>query len=156
MRDIAKPGTPLEETDPLRATLNASTICDVYEGLPHQLFEKKSLEREVKRDDVFWIYDFPFYTRKSDAIPKILDFFGNQENFEPWVMEKRCGGFHPDFAVTWNHDGSEASVLVCFGCHEVLYVHKGAVFRYDWKRDVDPTELFNNYSYNRPPYSFER
>jgi hypothetical protein len=41
------------------------------------------------------------------------------------------GAIIPDFAITWNVAEREVSLLVCFGCHEAMFVDPEGNLLYD-------------------------
>jgi hypothetical protein len=66
--------------------------------------------------------------------------------------EKRCGGFHPDYAVVATCDDGEYTVLICFGCHEILIIGPRSSLRCDMAGETyKPIEsLLKAYQLNRP------
>jgi hypothetical protein len=50
----------------------------------------------------------------------------------PFFGEKRCGGFHPDYALLWDVSGKTYEALLCFGCGELKWIAPGGkTTRYD-------------------------
>jgi len=99
----------------------AETVV-VFEGLPHQLFERGLFEVEVKRSDLVWFEGFPFYAKPlevSVADKKALTMIAlRADGHVRWSGYKLCGGYHPDYAIIWSRDGKKSGSLICFGCHE--------------------------------------
>ena len=129
---------PLSAARQFQESIALAREINIYEGLPHQMFESASLKEEMKRSDTTQIAKFPFYippiVAKDDqnlrtilSAPASLVAFGG---------EKMCGGFHPDYCVSWEVDGKTFNALVCFGCHEILLETGGKSFRYDLTKDA--------------------
>ena len=77
----------------------------LFEGLPHQRWEKDLLEEELKTKRTVQLHDFPFYQEKlamaeedADVVRRIL---ADVKSVEAWVGAKFCGGYHPDYLLEW-------------------------------------------------------
>ena len=106
----------------IAAIAQAKTVT-VYEGLPHQAFERDAYAIEVKRPDLVWFEGFPFYAKPlnvPEAEKKSLTAIVSRPTAHvPFRGYKACGGYHPDYAVVWtDRDGKKSGSLICFGCHE--------------------------------------
>lgn len=115
-------------------TLTNPTSITLYEGLPHQLYENKELESELKTKPVAMINNFPYYNQRIELTKadqqKLRDFFSHEEFFWATHGSKGCGGFHPDFCLQWTtHGGLTVNCHLCFGCSELKL--------YDRKREFD-------------------
>ena len=95
----------------------------LYEGLPHQFFDKDLLEQELKNKKTVKVHDYPFYAEtlalKDEDAKRLTELFCAADSFAKFRGPKRCGGFHPDYCVEWQDGKGVYHVLVCFGCHEV-------------------------------------
>jgi hypothetical protein len=117
----------------LTAALGKATKVVLHEGLPHQTFEPKLLEQELKTKKTVKVHGFPFYQetlslKEADA-KKLTALFRAGESFTAYRGPKKCGGFHPDYAVEWRLGKDVYQALVCFGCHEVkFYGPKAGVY----------------------------
>lgn len=114
---------------------NASKAT-LYEGLPHQHFEKQALEKELASKATVQLREFPFYKETlalSEADDRALREIVNAGGtFATLVKAKKCGGFHPDYCVEWRGDDeSDYGMLVCFGCHEAELYSPGETVRFD-------------------------
>jgi hypothetical protein len=125
----------------------------VFEGMPHQGWEGKLLERELARVDETMIGEFPFYPhpqefREKDE-PSLRKILRLPECFRPFLSRKMCGGFHPDYAIRFTKGDEHCDLLLCFGCGDAHILHKGKVihchiFRKEWQ------ELLAGYAKHRP------
>lgn len=151
---IGKPA-PVSAAAGVLAELRATEQVRVYEGLPHQAHEAEVLQKELRRRDVTRIGGYPFYTpskpaRNASVLRRIL---GDPGSFAMYRGPKTCGGFHPDYAVTWQAGGPTRSALICFGCGEMLLSADGSWLPYNI-RDRALAELrtaLAPYAAKRPP-----
>lgn len=101
-------------------------IC--YEGLPHQMWEQELLAKELKEKETITFNDFPFYKKplSLESVDKngIITYLKNKSNYGTFTP-KKCGGFHPDYAIVWNDGDQQYTSLICFGCNDIfLYENK--------------------------------
>lgn len=123
----------VEDSSALRASLAKADALVVHEGLPHHMFEKDLLAKELKRQDVEKIGGYGFYTPAA-TIPDpaaLKELLQSEATLVTFGGEKRCGGFHPDYAVSWKVDQITRQALICFGCHEIIFIEGEKTFRYD-------------------------
>ena len=119
----------------------AETIT-VSEGLPHQNQESELLESERDRIEETIIGGFPFYPqpqdlRKGDEAA-LMEIRQLPEYFWPYIHLRRCGGFHPDYAIRFTKGDEHCDLLLCFGCDDAQIFHNGKVihchiFKTRWK-----------------------
>jgi len=99
----------------------AKTVT-LLEGLPHQLYEGKSLAKERKDQKTVEWHGFPFYIEELPAgekdVQRLQVILANVKAFKRFEIPKPCGGFHPDWCVVFRNDKEVYRVLVCFGCQE--------------------------------------
>ncbi len=108
----------------------------IHEGLPHQAFEPGALGTERLREDVEDIAGYPFYLPAvevgEDEKNSLKLLLSSKKSISSFSGEKPCGGFHPDFAVSWTTAMNESfAALICFGCDEILFVSPSTRIRYD-------------------------
>jgi hypothetical protein len=122
------------------------------------MYESQALEAEKKTKTTVTLHGFPFYREtlelKAGDDQKLKDLLGNPGSFTAYVGEKKCGGFHPDYAVEWAVGGQIYQSLICFGCGEVqVYGPKGDAI-YDTRDDERKQlkALLEPYRKNRPPF----
>jgi hypothetical protein len=123
-----------EASSKIRRAIAEATIVNVYEGLPHQMFEYDLLAAESKRKDTEKIGSYRFYIPAvAAANPEVLKrVLSSSDTIQVFGGEKACGGFHPDYTVQWtSEDGSRFFAQICFGCHEIIYSDGKNEYRYD-------------------------
>jgi hypothetical protein len=145
---------PLPET----TTLKQADRLVLYEGLPHPMYEHEALEAEKKSKPTLTLHEFPFYSEtlelKAGDGERLKTLLGDPASFEPHSGEKKCGGFHPDYAVEWETRGQTYQALICLGCWEInVYGPKGGAI-YDIRNDARDRlkPLLEPYRKNRPPF----
>ncbi|MBY0232400.1 MAG: hypothetical protein K2W96_24240 [Gemmataceae bacterium] len=111
-----------KEIGALAAGIGKAKTVVLHEGLPHQTFESELLAKELKAKKTAKVGGFPFYEEtvglKDAEKDGLLELLKAESSYKPFSGEKRCGGFHPDWAVEFK-DGDDAyRVLICFGCGE--------------------------------------
>lgn len=92
-----------EASSKIRQEMAKATTVNIYEGLPHQMFERDLLAAESKRKDTEKIGSYRFYTpavaaKNPEIINRILS---SSDTIQVFRGEKRCGEFHPDYTVQW-------------------------------------------------------
>lgn len=94
----------------------------VWEGLPHDLFERGLFERE-RANPVHELFGFAFYptplSLDAAEVARLSRLLGEPATFEPFAGAKPCGGFHPDDAIEVRAGAAVCYALLCFGCGEV-------------------------------------
>lgn len=135
--------------------IKSSGQLTLYEGLPHQLYEAETLEQEKKKPTVD-LGGFPFYQEplelKASDRESLRDLLGNPSSLKAFSGEKKCGGFHPDYAVEWTEKGRAYRYLICFGCGEARVISPDGDRRYDLEANVRQRlrDLLQPYRKNRP------
>jgi len=149
-KDYPKPNAASD----LRNTIMKSDKVFVYEGLPHQMFESDLLKSEKKEKDTTTIAVYPFYTPKTQVeggvISTLKTIISDSGNYTQFTGEKLCGGFHPDYAVEWSDGDNRYSILLCYGCSEVLLLDGKRSYRYDFRFTDKLKKLLSTYSSKRP------
>jgi hypothetical protein len=143
---------------PETRTLQSADRLVLYEGLPHPMYEPGALAAERKSKATVTLHGFPFYREplelKSGDGERLKALLGDSRSFSPYSGEKKCGGFHPDYAVEWSAGGQVYQALICFGCFEAKIYGPGGGTTYDVGRDRQERfrELLEPYRRNRPPF----
>jgi len=110
------PETNLENHQPIAAGILKATKVFLYEGLPHQQFERRVLEQERKSKKTLELHCFSFYQEllplKEDDAQKLLELVCTSGSFQRWDWLKLCGQFHPDYCLEWQQGKDSYRVLV--------------------------------------------
>lgn len=137
------------------AAMKSSDTVIVYEGLPHQFYEAKALEQEKKKPTVE-LGGFPFYREPlelNDSDRQTLkNLIGDPGSLKPFSGAKKCGGFHPDYAVEWVVGKDVYHYLICFGCWEAKVMGSRSEAMYDVAPNARERlkALLEPYRKNRP------
>ena len=115
-----------------RTTVLATKSLVVFEGLPRP-FEKELLATEIKRKDTKEILIYPFYTPGVDAknandLRKLLS---SAASIAVYGGPKACGGFHPDYCISWQAGEVTYYALICFHCQEIVFYDGKTSLIYD-------------------------
>ena len=148
---------PGGEASPDAQTINLATELDFYEGLPHQHFESASLVAEKKAKPTVELHGISFYKQllqfKPGDLERIKAILTGRSFYRPDPnVTKACGGFHPDYALSWKVDGKTYEALICLSCGDMwIYGPKGEM-KFDIKSESkqELKELLKPYRRNRP------
>ncbi len=128
----------------------------LYEGLPHQMYEAESLAKELKKPTIekgeFPFYRDPLALKEADA-RELGAILTDPDTIRPFEGEKKCGGFHPDYAIVVSARGEETNYLICFGCGEAKVCRPDrSESRYDLGHDAKSrlSVILKPYRKNRP------
>lgn len=117
----------------------------VFEGLPHQNQEMELYEQERTRVDETTISGFSFYPQPQDLKEKDLtamrELMTDGNGLRPFLHLKRCGGFHPDYAIRFTKGEEHCDLLLCFGCGDARIFHNGKVIHchiHGWEKLLAP------------------
>lgn len=150
---IGKP-VPVAAGEEIRSSLQSAQRLMVYEGLPHQAHEKELIAREIVRKDTTRLHGYPFYTpaRPAKQAAGLRRVLGSADSYKVYGGPKTCGGFHPDYAVSWNDGAKSYQLLVCFGCGEVLATDGATSMPFSLKNPVvaELRGLLDGHSLKRP------
>ena len=128
----------------------------LYEGLPHPMYEEAVLVAEKKAKPTVDSHGFPFYRETLDLKgadeAELRKLLGDARTYTPYGGEKKCGGFHPDYAVGWSIAGKEYISLICFGCGEIRAYGPGGAAEFDLDGEARNRlkHLLTPYVKNRP------
>jgi hypothetical protein len=135
--------------------LEGKTI--VYEGLPHPNFDPPGLlESEKSSKQTTVLHDCYFYKSfqpaKDTETNELRELLTDPLAFSPFSGEKKCGGFHADYAVAWKENGQVTEVLICFGCGEVKRFGPRGTAREDMNADTEKLlqTILKMYDRDRP------
>ncbi len=128
----------------------------LYEGLPHDYFERELLAQEIQSKATLKLAGFDFYreTLELNAADagRLATLLSDSATYEPLRAPKLCGGFHPDYAVEWRVGADRYQAILCFGCGEVELNGPRIRSRFDIRHAVgeELRQLLGGYHRNRP------
>jgi len=128
----------------------------LLEGLPHQFYESELLASESRNKSTIEIDGFPFYEEplpiSEEDTRQLTKVLSKPETLLPFRGEKKCGGFHPDYAVEWYVDDQKQTALICFGCGEIVILNHDGKSRHDLDSETKQKlrTLLERYEKNRP------
>jgi hypothetical protein len=137
------------------AALHHGRLDKVYEGLPHDIFERELFESEKRNKETIKTDGYDFYARPITVSPELTTqlrhLLTSKTSFVPFQGYKACGGFHPDWGLVWGEGSDSWTVLLCFGCSEMIVIKNGEQEIYCDIWDLAPFEsLLNPLHTNRP------
>ena len=107
-----------------KAIVDAESVV-LYEGLPHQGYDHKALEKDLKEKKTVRIHEFPFYAEtlplKENEATELKRLASDSDSYKLEGGRSKCGGFHPDYCIEWKKGDETYHVLVCFSCGEVKF-----------------------------------
>ncbi len=137
-----------------RTTVAAAKSIVVFEGLPHQMWDRELLAVEIQRKDTQKIWEYPFYTpsvaaTNSDDLRQLLC---SSDSIVVYGGPKLCGGYHPDYCISWQAGEITYYALVCFGCQEIVFYDgkKPLIYDLDEKAYERYKKLLAIYEAKRP------
>jgi hypothetical protein len=112
----------------------------LYEGLPHQMWEKDQYDHELATKKSVQLHDYPFYERtlavsQSDR-EELRRSTASAETYFTFSGEKPCGGYHPDYCLEWIDGENSYELLICLGCEEMKLFGPTQQLRVDIRRDA--------------------
>jgi hypothetical protein len=137
--------------------ITSAEAVTLFEGLPHGGFEGDKLESERRSKPVVELHGYSFYKELLDLRPedakRLTEILGDAEALKSFSGEKKCGGFHPDYAAEWKRGASSYQALICFGCNEVKLFGPDIESRHDLSDGANEKleALLGGYRKNRPP-----
>lgn len=112
---------------PLLAKITDDMALTILEGLPHPLYNREQLAEELNTKKSVTQHGFAFYQQaiqpSAEDKRTLTALLKNPASFKPFTPGKMCGGFHPDFTLVWEINGTPLEVQVCFGCGEIRAYH---------------------------------
>jgi hypothetical protein len=149
-------GTDLSPLQPFVAGVVKSGRFTVFEGLPHQGYERAALERELATKATVALHGWNFY---RDPLPvpaadgaTLKELVRAENAFLAYRGPKKCGGYHPDYCLEWRDAAEVYRVLVCLGCSEVKCYGPAGGVHCDMNADVreEFKRLLKAHRKNRP------
>ena len=106
--------------------------------------------------EVIRIHDYPFYKRPLEIAAADVEALrllsGEQSNLIHSRGRKMCGGYHPDYCLTWKKGETTFHMLLCLGCSEAKIFGAGVEWYGDIFRGAHPKfqKLLIKYREQRP------
>ena len=147
----------LAEFRPVSAGVTRASSLTLYEGLPHPVWESDQLERELATKQTVQLHNYPFYERtlavSAADREELRQLSAAAETYFTFRGEKSCGGYHPDYCLTWTDGKYSYDLLVCFGCNEMKLHGPAQDFRLDLRGDAAKRlkAILGGYRDQRPP-----
>jgi hypothetical protein len=122
--------------NPITTGMSQASSLTLYEGLPHHSWEGELLKKELATKKTVTIHGFPFYERPLHVAAADVDELRrlsiSADSFSPYGGPKACGGYHPDYCLSWKDGGTTYELLICFGCHEMKFFSP----KQEWLADI--------------------
>jgi hypothetical protein len=127
------------------------------------MYEEEAFQEELKTKQTMQLSGFPFYREplglKDEDVGTLRRLLGDRSTYQSYSGEKKCGGFHPDYAVEWSSEGKVYRCLICFGCSEARFDGPQGQTSYDLRSEehgrdqrMRVLDLLKAYRKNRPPH----
>jgi hypothetical protein len=132
-----------------------STVVKIYEGLPHPGYEPKGFAAEKQKPHLE-LNGEAFYqellTIDEAGLRQIQAILSNDQSYNPFAGEKKCGGFHSDYALELQSGSGIYQLHICFGCGEVKLFGRNSEKHFDLAPDAREhlQTLITKYRKNRP------
>ena len=145
---------------PQGPTIRQAGVLSLYEGLPHPIYETEALAAEQKSKPTIDLHGYPFYRQPLVLKPgddkQLRDVLGDGSSYRQHSGEKKCGGFHPDYAVVWSVRGQQSTDLICFTCQEIRRFGPAGEANFDIAAEVRERlkRLLASYLRDRPAHPF--
>ena len=120
-------------------SIKTASLLTIYEGLPRQNSETSKLVDELATQRTIKIGPYPFYEQPLSISPKEIEDLRSLVTSADAYMAygpKLCGGFHPDYGLVWSDGSNTCYVLICFGCHEVIFYDTKHTILWDIRDEV--------------------
>jgi len=95
--------TDISRYAPLAAAIPEADDVRLYEGTPHNGWERDLLRRELATDPHIELHGYSFYKEplrlKAGDGERLTRLFTDKGSFMPYGGPKTCGGYHPDYGI---------------------------------------------------------
>jgi hypothetical protein len=87
------------------------------------MWESDQLKKELAGKKTIKLHDYSFYERPlalaADEVAALSKLSSDADSYWSYGGPKLCGGFHPDYCLSWKDGDATYQLLFCFGCHEM-------------------------------------
>ena len=73
-----------------------------------------------------WFYEAKVKTT-GNTRDQLMNLLFDESGFSSNMLPADCGPFHPDYAITWESDGVENYLMICYTCGEAKLIQRGKV-----------------------------
>jgi hypothetical protein len=105
-------------------------LIKVYRGLPHQMWDRGELLRDLLFTRNRDIGGYRFYSTpavpKPETATRITAAMQSPAHFQPYTSGKACGGYHPDYCFEWQSSQGAFFAMLCASCHEMILIGRNA------------------------------
>jgi hypothetical protein len=136
MAELRAKSTPVEKSDAWRKSIADGAVLTVHEGLPRsgdELYQRESLRSDVQVTGGYAFYTPGVVAKHRADLAKLL---ADASSYHGFSGTKECGGFHPDFAISWSVNRQTVTLLICYGCHEAIFTDGKASLKYDLNHEA--------------------
>jgi hypothetical protein len=86
---------------------------------------------------------------------RLTQVLSDAESLQRFGGEKKCGGFHPDYAIEWVRGADRYQAQICFGCGEAKLFGPGIDSRHTLSAGAATQlkDVLATYRRNRPAES---
>jgi hypothetical protein len=132
---VLLPSAQVSARRALLGKINDGAGLKLYEGLPHPKFDAEFYKSELAAKPVMRINGSEFYEQAlftDEALEsQLLEVSAAGSTYETFSGEKKCGGFHADYALRWLYRDEVVIILVCFSCDEAWLIGETLAVRTD-------------------------
>jgi hypothetical protein len=148
---------PMPEYQAISSGVRMADSVTFYEGLPHPLGSREEFASELATKKTTEIHGRAFYEQPLVMDPQDLERFRaaclEAENFRVVRGMKLCGGFHPDYLLSWRQGERRFDFEFCFGCGEAkMFLGDQETLYVDMRTDVF-ADLLEKYRAQRPEHA---
>jgi hypothetical protein len=130
----------LEQFTPISEGIRRASALTLYEGLPHQSWDAEQLKKELAAKKTIQLHAFPFYEAPlalaAEEVAALSKLSSAADSYWSYAGPKKCGGFHPDYCLSWKDGDATWQLLICFGCHEMKLYGPKAELIADLREDA--------------------
>ena len=116
-------------------TVQAATELVVHRGLPRADGVAPATATPPAANDTITLQGYAFegaaITISPPDVERLRVVLGARSSYASFTENKKCGGFHPDYALQWSDDERRYLTLICFGCDEFKLFGPEVAERYD-------------------------
>ena len=113
----------------------------VYEGLPHDTWERNLRKIEMKNNKTTKVSGYPFYDTpqqlRAQDLKELHRLLTGATGLQPYTGPKMGGGFNPDYALQFTNGKDSCTLLLCFTEGDAILTHgKSTVYcstRWGWE-----------------------